>query len=140
MKIKAGIWVDHRQATLVKISWNTNNGSLDAQETVMHFASDSESQSRRAGDRTDGPFEPLNVQADDTQQRKHTAELGHYYDEIIENLANVDAVFVMGPGEAKKELHKRLTQTTSIAQIDTSPADKLTEKEVIAAVRKHFCK
>ncbi len=140
MKTKAGIWVDHRKATLVKLSWNTDSGSLDAKEVVVHVSSESESQSRRASDRTDGPYEPLNVQSDDTQQRKHTAELGQYYDQIIGHLGDADAVHVIGPGEAKKELHKRLTQTTSIVQIDTDTADKMTEKEIIAAVRKHFCK
>jgi hypothetical protein len=79
--------------------------------------------------------------ADDGRQRALTGELNHYYDRIIAALPHRDGLYLFGPGEAKGELHRRLLKTyPQVAAATIETTDKLTDKQIIAAVRKHFGK
>ena len=54
-------------------------------------------------------------------------------------IRDADAILIVGPGEAKSELKTRLESEAlggRIAVIET--ADKLTERQLAAKVRKHF--
>jgi hypothetical protein len=54
-------------------------------------------------------------------------------------IREADAILILGPGEAKSELKTRLESEAlggCIAGIET--ADKLTERQLAAKVRKHF--
>jgi hypothetical protein len=50
-------------------------------------------------------------------------------------------LYLFGPGEAKGELHRRLLKThphAAAATVETT--DRLTDKQIVAIVRKHFGK
>lgn len=131
MSDQIGIWIDRREAQVVRLS----NG----QSTSVRITSGVESQERRASDRTDGAFEPLQVPADDTRDRKETAELQRFYDEVIKHLKNADSVYICGPGEVRTHLRNRIAENRSLkCSILIEPADKLTEPQLIARVEKCF--
>jgi len=131
MKKHIGVWVDHREAIVVTLS-----GS-DAQTT--RILSNSESQPRRESDQTTGNFESQQVQSDSTRERKHVADLNHFYDEVISHLADADSLLICGPGEAHTELKKRLeAKSKSGAEIMLKPADSMTEPQIVAMIREHF--
>lgn len=131
MKFNAGLWIDHREAILVV---------MDNNPAVTHrIQSDVESQLRRADEPQTGPFEAQQVPADDSRQRKYTNELARYYDQVIAHLANVESVFVFGPGEAKNELVGRLTTNSTRAwEVSVETADRMTDPQIIELVRHHF--
>jgi hypothetical protein len=136
MKAKVGLWIDHRQAMIVAL---TERG-----EETRRIESNVEKQLRRSGrSPADAPFEAQMVPADDAREREYQGHLAHYYDEIAGYLreANAIAILILGPGEAKGELKKRLDKDkggTRIVALET--ADKMTEPQVAAKVRHHFLK
>jgi hypothetical protein len=127
-----GVWIDHRKAVIV--SERPDGEHID---TVL---SNIEKHSERAGDSPlTGPYEALQVPADDKRQRALTGHLAIYYDAVIAKTAAAAALFIFGPGEAKGELKRRFEQKnlgSRIAAIEA--ADKLTDRQIAAKVREYF--
>lgn len=129
---KAGVWIDHRKAVIVAL---TPEG---AQTTSI--TSKIEKHLERGGDSPlKGPYEAARVPADDSRQRAFTNKLNIYYGSVIDALRQFECLLLLGPGEAKGELHKRLVKMRlggHVAAVETE--DKMTDAEVVAKVSKHF--
>lgn len=126
-----GVWIDRRQAIVVKIT--------GSEETCVHVESHVESQERRAADRTDGPYEPMQVPADTTRNRKESGELAKFYDEVISHLGHADAIYICGPGETRTQLNHRMSEHHGLTnKVQVEPADRMTEPQLIAKIREHF--
>lgn len=126
MKKELGLWIDHREAVIVTVTAE--------EEEVKRIRSDVEKQGGSAGNSPESKPE-------DQRDRRFTNHLNHYYDEIIAAIRDADSILILGPGEAKGELEKRLDHeklSGRIVGIET--ADKLTEPQIVAKVRKHFLK
>jgi hypothetical protein len=132
MKRKVGLWIDHRQAIIVSV---TEEG-----EEIGLITSQAEKQLRRSGDSPlKGSYESLQVPQDDSRQRALTGHLNIYYDAVIANIRDAEAILIFGPGEAKGELKKRLERDHldgRIVGIET--VDNMTEPQIAAKVRQHF--
>ncbi len=127
----AGVWIDHREAIVVKV---TDEGT----ETVR-VDSEFESQPRRSSDHTSGNFESLQVQSDDTRERRKNADLNHFYDEVISHFDQAKSLYIIGPGEARTELRKRLeSKHQSAGKCVIEATDKLTPPQIVARVSAHF--
>jgi len=124
MKNEIGLWIDHREAVIVRLS--------DAGEETQRILSHQEKHVRFSG----------GAQADtaeDTRDRKFTNHLNNYYDEVIASIREADSILILGPGEAKVELKKRLESEAlggRIVGIET--VDKMTDRQVAAKVRQSF--
>src|SRR5271168_2194658 len=109
-------------------------------ERTVHVLSTVEKHPERTGDSPlKGPYEARQVPSDDRRQRALTGELNHYYDTIIAAIGDAQPLLIFGPGEAKGELKKRLETKglgSRIAAIE--PADKMTDRQIGAKVRKYF--
>ena len=119
MNKNVGLWIDHSNAVIVFISGEENE--------IKHFNSDTEHHPHS------------NVDADDVRQGVRTEYLNRYYDEVISFISLAESIYIFGPGEAKGELEKRLKNEShgeKIIMVDS--ADKMTEPQVVAKVRKHF--
>lgn len=126
MKKQAGLWIDHREATIVLLT--------DGEEEIKKIKSDMEKHVRFTvgTGAEDGSTE-------DVRDRQFGNRLNAFYDEVIVFLRDADAIQIFGPGEAKGELGKRLEHAgikENIITIET--ADKLTDNQVAAKVHKHF--
>jgi hypothetical protein len=134
MRTKVGLWIDHRKATIVTVS--------DKGEEMGLVISRAERQPRRSGDSPlKGPYEPLQVPAQDSQQRVLTVHLNIYYDAVIASIRDAESILIFGPGEAKGQLKERLEKHglgERIVGIET--ADKMTDRQIAAKVRQHFPK
>lgn len=131
MSERAGVWVDHRKAVVVRIS--------ESGEEVVRVESGVESQLRRSSEHPTGNFEPLQVPADDTQQHKYVAELNRFYDEVIVHVRSAKSILICGPGEAKKELKNRMAEKLPGTQdVVLETADSMTDAQVVAKIRQHF--
>lgn len=115
-----GLWIDHKRAVIVSMTDDgqkieTLNANIEKPD--------------------DGNIPP----ADNIQQRVETEHLNKFYDRVIASLDDPESIFLIGPGEAKGELQKRLEKT----QIDKSAitvetADSMTDPQIAAKVREHF--
>jgi hypothetical protein len=132
MTTKAGIWIDHRKAVIVTLSPEGEHTTLIDSNVEKHLA--------RGGDSPlKGPYEARQVPADDSRQRALTGELNIFYDAVIAAIRDYGTLLIFGPGEAKGELHKRLLEMKlggRVAAVETE--DKMTDRQVIAKVRRHF--
>lgn len=131
MKKEVGLWIDRKRAVIVSV---TKEG---AEVQKIESTVDKEIRaSGRAGSKTLAA--PL---AEDHRDQKITEHLHKYYDGIVAAIRQADAILILGPGEAKLELEKRLEHEElkgHIAGIEA--ADKLTEPQIVARVRRYFLK
>jgi hypothetical protein len=128
MSVKAGVWIDHRQAVLVLIT--------DAGKEIKKITSGIEAPVRS---RSHNSYTPNDFAAEDRLERKFDSHLKVFYDEVIACLQGSDATLILGPGEAKGELHKRLASKklrNRIIEMET--ADKMTDRQLAAKVARHF--
>ncbi len=124
MKTTAGLWIDHRKAIIVFLN--------DDKEEIKQIKSDFEKPHDSSGS---------SIRADDLIQNENTEHLNKYYDEVISALQNTEAVFILGPGEAKGELQKRFEKSNHNGpEIEVETADKMTENQLVAKVRDYFLK
>jgi hypothetical protein len=132
MKTKMGLWIDHRKAIIVAV---TDKG----EETRLIISKLDKQPGRSGGIRSMTPYESQQVPADDSRQRKFTGHLNIYYDAVIACIRDAEAILILGPGEAKGELKKRLKRDNLIARIvGIESVDKMTDRQIAAKVRKYF--
>jgi hypothetical protein len=131
-KGKVGVWIDHRKALVVVISPTSERTELIVSKVEKH--------AERSGDSPlKGRYEAAQVPADDRRQRALTGELNVYYDAVVASLREAESILILGPGEAKGELKKRLVRHklgARIAAVETM--DKMTDREIVAKVREYF--
>ena len=126
MKKELGLWIDHREAVVVTVS--------KAGEEIKRIHSDTEKQSRFSANAPEGLPE-------DRRDRRFGEHLHQYYAEIIAAIRDADSILIFGPGEAKGELEKQLTHEKLSGRIvGIESADKLTEPQIVAKIRKYFFK
>jgi stalled ribosome rescue protein Dom34 len=122
MKKSVGLWIDHKKAVIVFV---------DGKETETKLiSSDLEKHHRQSG---------VETPADNARQRELTGHLNRFYDEVVDCIRDTESILILGPGEAKGELSKRLEKdklSRRVVGIKTS--DKMTDKQIVALVRGHF--
>jgi len=132
MKTTVGVWIDHRKAVVVAVT--------DAGEEMGLTISRVEKQLRRSGDSPlKGPYEALQVPADDSREKKLTGQLNIYYDAVIASIRVADSILLFGPGEAKGELQERIEKGRlrgRIVAVET--VDKMTDRQIAAKARQYF--
>ena len=122
MKTRVGLWIDHKKAVIVFVTGKV--------EEIKLVTSNIEKPHRQSG---------VSMPADDIRQRELTGHLNIYYEQVISCLREAESILILGPGEAKGELRKRLEKDNlggRIVAIET--VDKMTDPQIVAQVREHF--
>jgi hypothetical protein len=131
-KDKVGVWIDHRKAFIVVLSPTAEHTTLIVSEVEKH--------PERSGDSPlKGNYESAQVPADDSRQRALTGEFNIYYDTVVAAIRNAESILILGPGEAKGELKKRLIKSklgARVAAVET--VDKMTDRQIVVKVREYF--
>ena len=131
MKKEVGLWIDHREATIVILT--------DGEEEIKHISSNGGKHIRYSGSSHSKTPEGLKeVTSEDRRDRKFANNLNSFYDEVIAMLRDADSIQIFGPGEAKGELEKRIEHEglkAHILAIETT--DKMTDRQIAAKVRQH---
>ena len=129
MKTKSGIWVDHREAVVATVNWRG--------ETLEVIPSNVEKHPSHSGVANGRVEHDLFRRAhDDTRDRAYHEHLRRFYDEVIGAVLGSDSILIMGPGEAKHELRRRLEEKhleDRIRSVET--ADKMTGPQILARAR-----
>ena len=122
MKKTVGLWIDHKRAVIVFVAGKDTVTKLISSNIEKHH--------RQSG---------VATPADDVRQRELTGRLKSFYHEVVSCIRNGESILILGPGEAKGELKKRLEKdglSRRVVGIKTS--DKMTDKQIVAVVRGHF--
>jgi hypothetical protein len=132
MKAKAGVWIDHRKAVVVRITDNGEETRQINSDVVRPFASAGGPGSKQP-DRREG------FVADSTLEHKFMNELNTFFDSVLTSLRGADSVLIIGPGEAKGAFQKRLKSKKFPAHlVELEAADKMTDPQIAASVREYF--
>jgi hypothetical protein len=122
MKHTVGLWIDHKKAVIVFLA------GKDAD--IKLVTSDIKRQRRQSG---------VATPADDILQRELTGRLDRFYDDVVSCIRGAEEIFILGPGEAKGELKKRLEKNYLGRRIvGVKACDKMTDPQIVAKVREHL--
>jgi hypothetical protein len=126
MKKELGLWIDHQEAVIVLISAQD--------EEVQRIRADVEPHDRFSANAPQG-------RPEDRRDRRFGEHLRQYYAKVLKAVEEADSILIMGPGEAKGELEKSLElENLSGRIVGIETADKLTEPQIVARVRRYFLK
>ena len=87
-----------------------------------------------AGDSSSRPSQPTTATSGSTP-----GSSDRYYDRVAARVSGAEAVLILGPGEAKGELKKRIERDPASGRIvGVEAADKMTISQIVAKVRQRF--
>ena len=127
MKKEVGLWIDHRETVIVIVT--------DEGEEIRRITSNMEKHVRfSSGSSEDGS-------AEDVRDRQFSNRLNRYYADVIACIHDAESILILGPGEAKTELEKRLESEKLDGRIvGVETVDKMTDGQIAAKVRQRFLK
>ena len=124
MNHTVGIWIDHKRAVIVSVS--------AGRVTTKTLESEAGAHSRYSRQQDDG--------GEKKYEERHNQQLEHYYDDVISQLGQPEAILIFGPGEAKLELKERISNSKALSELAVvvESTDKLTDPEIVAHVKEHY--
>lgn len=129
MDRNVGVWIDHDKALIVQLQ--------GSKEVRMQLASEVERHTRQhGGGRPATPFGVSETRAD----RRRENQIKAWCREVMEAVADADRIYLLGPGEAKRDLLREMEKSRSMAGkiVGCDSADHMTENQVAAQVREYF--
>jgi len=130
MDRNVGVWIDHKQAFLIRQEGAQVEVIPSNLGPRIHFS---------GGIRIGGSYNQ-SIDSELRHNDRYNQHLSKYYNKVIRTLRDADFIFIMGPGEAKLELKKELQRHKhafkKIIRIET--ADKMTKNQMVAYVKKFY--
>ena len=127
-----GLWIDHKKAVIVI----QNEPGEDIQKIESGVGRHVR---YRGASHPKSPYSAQYQQGDDQLDNKFTEQINKFYEKVIDLIRGAQAVLIIGPGEAKRELEKRILHAkVKVPIMDIVPADKLTDRQIAAKVRSYF--
>jgi len=124
MNAKLGIWIDRKTAVIVSVARDhsvvTRLRSAIRPHAHYHGAQDGGGEKK--------------------YEARHAQGLAHFVDAVARHVERGDDVVILGPGESKGALARRIRQIKSLRGVatTTTAADKLSEAQIVAAIRKRY--
>jgi stalled ribosome rescue protein Dom34 len=134
MAIKAGVWIDHKQATVVLMT--------DAGHEIKKFKSGIEQPVQpSSSSRPKHKYTRNDFIAEDSRERKLEGHRKEVYDEVLACIRGADSLLILGPGEAKGEFSKHIkAKKVRSVVVELETTDKMTDRQLAAKVNEHFTK
>ena len=132
MARNAGIWIDGRKAVIVYLEDGVLEKSLVLSNIDKHPG-------RVIGVRTGPNIGARDFPAKDHEERYYEKQILLYLDQVASALHSCGKVFVMGPGETRKELIDRLTCRKYGGEVvGCEVVGRMTDPQIVARVRRFF--
>ena len=132
MSRQIGLWIDHKGAVILTISEQGENIQKVESGIAKHIRYRGTTRPRTA-------YSAQHQQGDDQLDNQFVEHLNKFYGEVIGRIRGADSVLIFGPGEAKSELKKRIAREKNcVGNIRIETADKMTDRQIAAKVRKYF--
>jgi len=132
MSRQIGLWIDHKRAVMLTMSEQGENIQKIESGIKKHIH-------YRGGTHPHTPYSAQYQQGDDQLDNQFFEHLNKFYGRVIGLIRGADSVLIFGPGEAKSELKKRMAREKNcVRNLRIETADKMTDRQIAAKVRKHF--
>jgi hypothetical protein len=124
MSHDVGVWIDHKKAVIVSVA--------AGEVTTRTLTADVGAHPHYSGSQEGG--------GEKKYEKRHNQDLDRYYDDVIGQLGEPDALLIFGPGEAKLQLKERLgrSRVSSESIVAVESTDKLTDPQIVAKVKEHY--
>jgi len=134
MNDRVGIWIDHGKAVIVAASADRVTVNTLESKVGPHTR-----YSGRAG-ATMPEGGPQDEGGEKRYEERYRQHLDQYYDEVIGRLGHLEALLILGPGEAKLQLKERLSHSKLLSKciVAVETTDKLTDPQIVAKVKEHY--
>jgi len=119
-----GIWIDRKQAIIV---------SVTRDHTVLtKLRSSLRSHGRYHGAHDSG--------GERKYEARHEQELSHYLDAVAHHVERGDEVLILGPGETRRALARRIGAIKALSGVATkaAAADKISDADLVTTIRKRY--
>ena len=131
MTNRVGLWIDRKGAVIVSLN--------DTHASVTKLESGAKHIEYRGGARAKTAYGAQHSQGDDQLDRQYLSHLDKYYKQVLLHVRGATSILIFGPGEAKSDLKKYLAREKAPErQVVVEAADKMTDRQILAKVRKHF--
>lgn len=132
MSDKVGIWIDRKKAIIVSLT--------DSGEKIEEIESNIGGKPHpKGGSPSKTPYGPQDAVAEDRLQRNFEQALSRYFDKVITNVKDAQALYICGPGQAKIGFRKRIERKApAINIVGVEAMDKMSNAQVKDAVRHFF--
>lgn len=128
---QVGLWIDHKKAVIVTF---TDKGQ-EIKQISGHLERDAQPSGGWAA------HSGKDYGEGDRQDNRFTGHLDRYYDEVIAFIHDAESILILGPGEAKGELKKRIESKGLHGRtVDVETVDGMPDSQIAAKVREHFLK
>jgi hypothetical protein len=122
MERNVALWIDHRQAVIASVSADAENLTRIESGLEKHVR-----------------YSASEGGAEDSRDRRFEGHLNEFYDKVIAATRDAGSLLILGPGEAKHEIEKRLRDAGLGERIvAVEAADKMTDHQVSAVARQRF--
>jgi stalled ribosome rescue protein Dom34 len=133
MKQNIGIWIDTKQAVIVKLSNNKHNLKI--------IESNIETRERVAGEsKKYGRFGGQYMTYEKNKMNRKNEQINSFIKNLLKEVQNCDSVVLFGPSQMKnifeKELSKNLQLTNKLIGVFNS--NQLTENQMVAWVKDFY--
>ena len=124
MNAQLGIWIDRKKAVIVSV---TRDHSV-----LTRLRSSLRAHGRYHGAHDSG--------GERKYEARHEQSLAHYLDAVARHVERGDEVLILGPGETKRALARRLGQIKSMTGVRTkaAAADKISDTDLVITIRKRY--
>ena len=132
MQKQVGLWIDHRKAVLITLT--------DGTESTREIISGFEKRPRFSDNpRAKIPDEKHMAVNENSRDRQFENLLEDFYTQVLSQIKDADAIWIIGPGEAKQEFEKFMKNRNLSACIaGVEPVDKLTSRQIASKTRDFF--
>ena len=132
MAKNVGLWIDHESALLVEL----NNGD----ETRKRMSSDVERHTRTHGGARRAHPGGVEVSSENKADRRRANQIKVWMREVISAVADADRIYILGPGEAKRELLREMEKRREVNDkvVGMDSATSMTDNQIAAKVRDYY--
>ena len=128
--LKIGIWLDQKQAFLIRME--------EGKANILNIESLIEDYHVVGGARSKTPWGPMDNVSESKVLERRKSQLKDYFKRIIQHLKDCEELYLFGPGQTKDKLFKAIQEDTTlkITHLQAEPADKMTQNQMVAQVKK----
>ena len=132
MKNNFGVWIDGTKAVIVKL----------ANDSVKEVSANIDSKTHHVNDGDKGDFLGAGHHNgnEKTYEERKNNQTHKFLTHVLTEIKGADGIYIFGPSEMKSHLktHIELDKSLFARLIGVDSADKMTDNQIVAAVKKQF--
>ena len=129
---QGGVWIDHAAACFIEFSG-------EAEVMISWLESSAPSPSKRQGDKAE-PRDQVGGTSRSKTERRRVELRHHFYDKVVGAMSGLDEAVILGPGLAKTELEKVLSEQThgKTRVVAVTATEQMSEPQIVAKLREFY--